>query len=543
VKLRRKLLVFTTVISVALGVVAVGAQADTAACAITTPTTFDTTSQIVNNPHSMYNSIIASGAPTYYQGGFFGQGIDVAVIDTGVAPVPGLNNGNVINGPDLSFESNNPALAHLDTFGHGTHMASIIAGRDPGWTYFSPSVYQGIAPLARVVSVKVGDSMGAVDVTQIIAGIDWVVTHRRDPGMNIRVLSLSLGLHAQDAYANDALAFAVEQAWKNGIVVLASAGNEGVLQSDGTVTGLLSPAYNADMIAVASYDPATLTASKFSQLTTVGQTTPSLAAPGQSIQGLRAPGSYEDTEVLADCATAMATTGTWTQPIWGPGGRFINGSGTSQATAMAAGAAALILSQHPNLNPDQVKWFLEASSSYLPKSNWYVTGSGGLNLTAAYNWTVPYSFSHQYVVGGNGLDQARGDSVLTDKATGRTLSGNQDWLGGAFVPAGYNNSVQNDEPQGHAWKLVKDPTGKYTLGESWNGHFLTGEGFVSDPVLGQVWSGHSWAGNDWAGQSFTGHSWGGHSWANNHWTGTDWESDSFTGHSWAGHSWGDFSWS
>src|SRR3954452_12971118 len=62
--------------------------------------------------------------------GYTGKGVDVALIDTGVAPVPGLTSGNVINGPDLSFDSMHPDVRYKDAFGHGTHMASIIAGRD-----------------------------------------------------------------------------------------------------------------------------------------------------------------------------------------------------------------------------------------------------------------------------------------------------------------------------------------------------------------------------------------------------------------------------
>jgi serine protease AprX len=69
-------------------------------------------------------------AQAYWKAGFTGKGVDVAVIDTGTAPVPGLATaGKLINGPDLSFESQAKNLRYLDTYGHGTHMAGIIAGR------------------------------------------------------------------------------------------------------------------------------------------------------------------------------------------------------------------------------------------------------------------------------------------------------------------------------------------------------------------------------------------------------------------------------
>ncbi|MEU8661593.1 S8 family serine peptidase [Actinoplanes philippinensis] len=117
-----------------------------------------------------------------------GAGIGVALIDSGVAPVAGLDQpGKVINGPDLSFESQTPGLQYLDTYGHGTHMAGIIAGSDPS------SGFQGVAPGAHLISLKTAAYDGAVDVSQVIAAIDWVVAHRNDPGLNIRVLNLSFG--------------------------------------------------------------------------------------------------------------------------------------------------------------------------------------------------------------------------------------------------------------------------------------------------------------------------------------------------------------
>ena len=151
--------------------------------------------------------------------GLTGAGVDVALIDSGVVPVDGL--GSVVHGPDLSFESQNPELAHLDTFGHGTHLAGIIAGRDPG-----PSGFRGIAPGARIISLKVADAFGATDVSQVIAAVDWVVQHRQTNGLNIRVLNLAFGTDSGQDYRSDPLAYAVEVAWRKDIVVVVSAGKQ-----------------------------------------------------------------------------------------------------------------------------------------------------------------------------------------------------------------------------------------------------------------------------------------------------------------------------
>ncbi len=136
------------------------------------------------------------GLRNFWEAGFTGEGVDVAVVDTGIATVPGLDAGQVLHGPDLSFDSQTP-WAQTDGYGHGTHLAGIIAGREAGYAD-APSVgdtdsFLGVAPGARVVSVKIGDHGGAADVSQAIAAIDWVTAHRNAGGLNIRVLNLSFG--------------------------------------------------------------------------------------------------------------------------------------------------------------------------------------------------------------------------------------------------------------------------------------------------------------------------------------------------------------
>src|SRR5579884_1021403 len=172
------------------------------------------------SPSTLAQVESAIGASSLYSKGINGAGIGVALIDSGVVPVQGLTGtGKVVNGPDLSFESQQSSTAYLDSFGHGTHMAGIIAG-DDGAT----GTFEGVAPGAHLVSVRVASHDGATDVSQVVAAIDWVVQHRNDPGLNIRVLNLSYGTESLQAYQVDPLAFAVENAWKHGIVTVVAGG-------------------------------------------------------------------------------------------------------------------------------------------------------------------------------------------------------------------------------------------------------------------------------------------------------------------------------
>lgn len=182
------------------------------------------------------------GADALHARGLTGAGVDVAVIDTGVTPMAGLDGEKVVFGPDLSFDSQYEGTRHLDTYGHGTNMATIIAG-DGG------PAGDGVAPGARVVSVKVGAANGAVDVSQIIAAIDWVVQHRSSGDLDIRVLNLSLGTDGTQRAALDPLAHAVDVAWSKGLFVAAAVGNDG--QQNGSVA---NPAINPNIMAVGAVD-------------------------------------------------------------------------------------------------------------------------------------------------------------------------------------------------------------------------------------------------------------------------------------------------
>ena len=187
------------------------------------------------------------GYNTYWSQRVSGQGVGVALIDSGVAPVPALSaSGKVIYGPDFTPTGYFTQVRALDTYGHGTFMAGLIAGRQPGATapYNATSgYYLGVAPDAHIVSVKVADATGATVQSAVIAGIQWVVQHRNDSGLNIKVLNLSMGVRDGLPYTIDPLDVAAEAAWQSGITVVAAAGNDGKI-------GMTAPANDPYVIAV-----------------------------------------------------------------------------------------------------------------------------------------------------------------------------------------------------------------------------------------------------------------------------------------------------
>src|SRR6185437_3069889 len=209
--------------------------------------------------NSMFNTTQYSGATQWWNAGYTGAGVDVALIDSGVSPVAGLDApGKVLYGPDLSLESQAPNLRNLDTYGHGTFMAGLIPGKDAGLTapYASApaSAYRGMAPDARIVSLKVATADGGTDVTQMIAAIDWAVQHAHDPGLNIRVINISYGTNSAQSSTVDPLAYAAEQAWKQGIVVVAAGGNSGFQSHMNNAPALSDPAIDRYVIAVGATD-------------------------------------------------------------------------------------------------------------------------------------------------------------------------------------------------------------------------------------------------------------------------------------------------
>ncbi|MCW2683280.1 MAG: peptidase and in kexin sedolisin [Blastococcus sp.] len=424
-----------------------------------------------------------TGASAMWDAGYTGKGVDVAIIDSGVVPVDGFQTrGKVVHGPDLTLEARGPAK-NLDTYGHGTAMASIIAGRDSAASTVSgnSSDFVGMAPDSRIVSLKIADAKGQTDVSQAIAAIDWVVQNRNKNGLNIRVLNMSFGTDGVQDYVLDPLAYAAEQAWHKGIVVVVAVGNEGF----GTAK-VNNPAYNPYLLAVGSSNSkgtATTADDVVSAFSNDGDGTrnPDLVAPGEKVVGLRAAGSYLDT----------------TYPAARIGERLFRGSGTSQAAAVVSGAAALLIQQRPTITPDQVKALLTGTAAPIPNATATQQGSGLIDLRTAKDSSTPDAVQTFKVSTGVGsLEAARGSVHV--KVGNTEIRGEVDVRGRSF--------------DARTWAAGLRDSG------NWNG---------------MTWSGMSWSGMSWSGMSWSGMSWSGMSWSGMSWSGMSWSGMSWSGMSWS----------
>jgi serine protease AprX len=469
----------------------------------------------VADANSLYNSETTTKVRNMWQKGITGKGIDVALIDSGVAPVAGLSDtGKIVNGPDLTPESQNASTRNLDTYGHGTHMAGIIAGHDAGVVTSSASndttSFLGVAPDARIVSVKVADAHGNSDVSQVIAGIDWVVQHAKDPGMNVRVLNLSFGTNSTQAYTLDPLAYAAEVAWRSGIVVVVSAGNSGS-------GGMTNPATDPFLIAVGATDTKGTNALSDDVIPSfssqgLGARLPDIVAPGVHVPSLRVPGSYIDTQYAS---TGAVNT------------RLFRGSGTSQAAAFVSGAVAQLLQANPTYTPDKIKQALRATALKLGMANPQAQGQGLVNVAPAASIptsTVAQAFTRS--TGTGTLEGSRGEVHLV--LDGVTLTGEKDINGMAFNAAAMATAEANKT----SWN-----------GGVWNGSAWAGSAWSGTSWTTTSWTGRSWAGSLWSGRSWTAGTWTSAGWTSTNWAGSTWTGSTWAGRSWTGRSWADNAWS
>jgi serine protease AprX len=269
--------------------------------------------------------------------------VGVAVVDTGIAgDLPDFSAGG--QSRVIASVVTNPCASDADDrVGHGTHVAGLIAGNSMNSASGGRlrGRYMGVAPRANLISVKVADDTGDTTVLDVINGLQFVVDHRAQFG--IRVVNLSLSSTVAESYKTDPLDAAAEAAWFAGIVVVAAAGN------DGSAAGAVSYAPGNDPYVITAGalddrgtsrlddDETAVWSSR--GLTQDGFQKPDVIAPGTRLVAPLAPrGSFA--KLCRKCVI---------------GRKYFRLSGTSMASAVVSGAAALILERNPGMTPDQLK--------------------------------------------------------------------------------------------------------------------------------------------------------------------------------------------
>jgi serine protease AprX len=300
-----------------------------------------------------------------------GGGITIAVIDSGIDQRHAALAGKVVATYDFTGGDG------TDRFGHGTHVAGIIAGarvKTP-----DGRDYRGIAPGATLVNLRVLDDAGNGTVADVVEAIDWAIANRGR--YKIRVINLSLGAPVLQSYHDDPMCEAVERAVRAGIVVVAAAGNYGRSADGKTVLGsIVSPGNSPYAITVGAVDThgtpqrSDDTVASYSSR---GPTAydllikPDVSAPGSHIASAEAAGGY-----LARTYPERHVTG-------GGANGIFQLSGTSMAAAVVSGAASLLLDERFGLKPSDVEAALELTSSFMPSGGLLGTGAGEINVLAA----------------------------------------------------------------------------------------------------------------------------------------------------------------
>ncbi|RXT08824.1 S8 family peptidase [Ammoniphilus sp. CFH 90114] len=293
-----------------------------------------------------------------------GKGVTIAVIDTGIHPHPDLE-GRIVDFVDLVGTGTNP----YDDNGHGTHCAGDAAGNGAA----SGGNYAGPAPDAYVIGVKVLDKLGSGSLSTVMDGVQWCIDYNNNPNTThkINIISMSLGSAPDRPAKDDPMVQMVEAAWREGIVVLVAAGNDG--PSEGTIS---SPGNSPVVITVGAMDDRNTPSrddDDVASFSSRGPTPfdnhpkPDILAPGVNIISLRAPNSYLDKLQKASRREQ----------------NYFELSGTSMATPICAGAAAQLLELKPNLTPDQVKKYLMKGATPWGNREGYIYGAGYLDVKAS----------------------------------------------------------------------------------------------------------------------------------------------------------------
>ncbi|MET8032266.1 S8 family peptidase [Streptomyces sp. NPDC005345] len=285
------------------------------------------------------------GAPAVWDAGYHGEGVKVAVLDTGVDQTHPDLAGRIAEAQDFSGSTGTN-----DVFGHGTHVASIVGGTGAA----SGGTRRGVAPAAQLLVGKVLGDDGFGSESQVIAGMEWATEQ------GAKVVNMSLGSD-QATDGTDPMSLAVnELSDRTGALFVVAAGNSGE-QGAGTV-GSPGAADSALTVGAVDRDDSLAPFSSRGPRVGDGAVKPDVTAPGVGIVAARAAGTTMGDPVDAN---------------------YVAASGTSMATPHVAGAAALLAQRHPDWTGSRLKDALTSTAHTMPGQEVSEQGGGRIDLPAA----------------------------------------------------------------------------------------------------------------------------------------------------------------
>ena len=312
--------------------------------------------------------------------GYSGAGVGVAIIDSGVSGWhDDLTNANGQGQRVTQFvDFVNGRTQAYDDWGHGTHVAGIVAGNGTD----TNGTRKSIAPDATVIALKALDAQGHGTISNIIAALDWAVANKN--ALNIRVINMSLGAGVYESYNTDPLTLAAKRAVEAGIVVVAAAGNLGHAANGMPQYGAISAPGNAPWVLTVGASSTNGTVLRqddtIANYSSRGPTMydyaakPDLVAPGSGTISLADPlSTFFTTKPQFLLAGQLATSYT----------PYLVLSGTSMSAPAVAGTVALMLQANPDLTPNLVKAILQYTAQVYPGYNYLTQGAGFANARGA----------------------------------------------------------------------------------------------------------------------------------------------------------------
>jgi serine protease AprX len=442
----------------------------------------------VTFPSMELTGATVGATPVRQEFGLDGSGVGVAVIDSGVTPshddlIDPSGARRVVRFVDFI----NGLQTAYDDYGHGSHVAGIIAGNG----FDSGGARAGIAPGSDLIVLKVLDRAGKGRISDVIEALSYVMDHK--DAHNIRVVNLSIGAGVYESHKTDPLTLATQRLVSAGVVVVAAAGNLGRnAQGQQQYGGVAAPG-NAPWVLTVGASNHAWTADRgddtMAPFSSRGPAAvdrpakPDIVAPGVRIVSLSDPASSFYTTYSQ--YLLAGTVPTWYLP-------YLSLNGTSMAAPVVAGTVALMLQANPALTPNAVKAILQYTAQTLPEYDPLTEGAGLVNARGGVELALSFA----------GVESSPDPN--RSLWSGRLIWGNQMIEGGLITPDA------NAWSTGVLWGAGGVPGGANIVwgeillpGEGWT-TWQAGSGSSSNVVWGSQCGGADCTNQSWAPSGYDG---------------------------------------